>query len=102
MGGGWPEAVTQMLPEGPIAGQIRAIPRAIPGSAPGAMPGSAADDPHLQRIRNSRVSDGEILHALDVCGHHRGRASGLLGISRRALQYRLAKMGRINNASPAS
>ena len=106
MGGGWAEAVTQMLPEAPLEGPIRAnpgsAPGAMPGSAPNARPGSAADAARLHRIRNSRVSDGEILHALDVCGHHRGRASGLLGISRRALQYRLAKMGTINNASPAT
>jgi two-component system response regulator PilR (NtrC family) len=98
MGGGWPEAVTQMLPEAPVGGPI-------PGATGFALPGSAADPPDVSiafRIRNSRVSDGEILHALDVCGHHRGRASGLLGISRRALQYRLAKMGRNNNASPAT
>jgi DNA-binding NtrC family response regulator len=44
------------------------------------------------RPRGSRVSDREILDALGACGHHRGRASGLLGITRRALQYRLAKM----------
>lgn len=44
------------------------------------------------RFRNSRVSDSEIYHALNECGHHRAKASNLLGISRRALQYRLAKM----------
>jgi two-component system response regulator PilR (NtrC family) len=92
MGGGWPEAVTQMLPD---------------ASRKGPIPGETAADeprksPSKSRIRNSRVSDGEILHALDVSGHHRGRASGLLGISRRALQYRLAKMGGNNNAYPAT
>ena len=98
MGGGWPEAVTQMLPDAPYKGPIPgATAVAIPVS-----PVSATADPSRSRIRNSRASDGEILHALDVCGHHRGRASGLLGISRRALQYRLAKMGRNNNASPAT
>jgi DNA-binding NtrC family response regulator len=77
MGGGWHEAVTQMLPAGPER-------RPIPGSCGNPV-----------RIRNSRRSDGEILHALDVCGHHRERASDYLGISRRALQYRLARMGPI-------
>ena len=94
MGGGWAEAVTQMLPDAPGK-------RPIPG-ATAAAAANASDAPPGSRIRNSRVSDGEIYHALDVCGHHRGRASGLLGISRRALQYRLAKMGANNNASPAS
>lgn len=97
MGGGWSEAVTQMLPEAPGK-------RPIPGASADAAPDTsadAADAPARSRIRNSRVSDDEIFHALDVCGHHRGRASGLLGISRRALQYRLAKMGVNNNVSPA-
>jgi two-component system response regulator PilR (NtrC family) len=43
-------------------------------------------------VRNSRVSDREIIRALDACSYHRERTSRLLGISRRALQYRLAKM----------
>jgi transcriptional regulator with GAF, ATPase, and Fis domain len=46
------------------------------------------------RPRGSRVTDREILEALAACGHHRARASGRLGITRRALQYRIAKMGR--------
>ncbi len=104
MGGGWPEAVTQMLPgepgKGPIPGgkDVKDVNAA-------ALPGSAADPPDVpctRPIRNSRVSDGEIMHALGVCGHHRGRASGLLGITRRALQYRLAKMGGNNNGFPAT
>jgi two-component system, NtrC family, response regulator PilR len=47
-------------------------------------------------IRNSRVSDGEILRALSSCGHHRAKTSTLLGITRRALQYRLARMSLAN------
>jgi len=43
-------------------------------------------------LRNSRVSNDQIEQALSECGHHRDKASRLLGISRRALQYRLAKM----------
>jgi DNA-binding NtrC family response regulator len=77
MGGGWAEAVNQMLPAGREKGPI---------------PGFAANP---VRIRNSRRSDGEIMHALEVCGYHRERASDYLGISRRALQYRLARMGPI-------
>jgi two-component system response regulator PilR (NtrC family) len=46
------------------------------------------------RPRDSRVSDAEIMAALRASGNHRGRASDLLGITRRALQYRLAKMAR--------
>ncbi|MDB5103571.1 MAG: Response regulator containing chey-like receiver [Fibrobacteres bacterium] len=76
MGGGWPDAVTQMLPSGPEKGPI---------------PGSGANP---ARLRNSRLTDAEIIHALEVCGHHRTRASDFLGITRRALQYRLAGMGR--------
>jgi two-component system response regulator PilR (NtrC family) len=78
MGGGWPDA----------AGVSEMLPRAAARSPDPAENGISG------RIRNSRLSEGEILHALDVCGHHRARASSLLGISRRALQYRLAKMGR--------
>jgi DNA-binding NtrC family response regulator len=84
MGGGWADAVTQMLPGEPERSPI---------------PGSGANP---VRIRNSRLSEGEILHALDVCGHHRDRASRFLGISRRALQYRLARMGRNITATIAS
>jgi DNA-binding NtrC family response regulator len=43
-------------------------------------------------LRNSRLSKGEILSALEACGQHRGRAAAKLGITRRALQYRLAGM----------
>ena len=83
MGGGWTDtvpAVPKMVPEGLPRGTIASL-----------NPGTTLIG---ERIRNSRHSDREILHALDVCGHHRARASGFLGISRRALQYRLAKMGR--------
>lgn len=47
-------------------------------------------------LRNSRHSKADILQALSACGHHRAKASAMLGISRRALQYRLAKMGCLN------
>jgi two-component system, NtrC family, response regulator PilR len=89
MGGGWidaaPETQTEIEPE--------MVPETLPrGGMESPIPGA---DGIRERIRNSRLSDREILHALDVCGHHRARASGFLGITRRALQYRLAKMGRI-------
>ena len=87
MGAGW-DAV---LPENLTVG-VGAVPEMLP------EPGMGSQDPAEVRespvLRGSRRSDGEILHALGVCGFHRGKASGLLGITRRALQYRLAKMGR--------
>jgi two-component system response regulator PilR (NtrC family) len=43
-------------------------------------------------VRNSRLESGEILAALSSCGYHRGRAAEKLGVTRRALQYRLAGM----------
>ncbi len=61
---------------------------------------SAAGNAGGSRPRDSRVSDREILEALGACGHHRGRASGMLGITRRALQYRLAKMALPGRAYP--
>jgi DNA-binding NtrC family response regulator len=79
MGAGWDAAL--------------AVPaRSRPGEVSAMLP--AAPSPPAARPRDSRVSDAEILAALRACGHHRGRASGLLGITRRALQYRLAKMAR--------
>lgn len=93
VGWGWKEAAGPMASafrDDPIAGVSEMLPgRPEKESLPG------VSDP-LRRIRNSRVSDGEILGALAACGHHRARASTLLGISRRALQYRLAKMGNVN------
>ncbi|HKP94625.1 MAG TPA: sigma-54 dependent transcriptional regulator [Fibrobacteria bacterium] len=80
MGRGWAEAAdargeTEMLPRGAEKG---------PSPEGSGIPA---------RIRNSRLTDREIMRALEACGHHRARASALLGVSRRALQYRLAKMG---------
>ena len=43
-------------------------------------------------LRNSRLNTGDILLALEACGYHRGRTAAKLGVSRRALQYRLAGM----------
>ena len=43
-------------------------------------------------LRNTRLSAGEILSALEACGYHRGQTAKKLGVTRRALQYRLAGM----------
>ncbi|HLP43375.1 MAG TPA: sigma-54 dependent transcriptional regulator [Fibrobacteria bacterium] len=81
MGAGWEEAawVSCGLPREKASGER--------GPSSGPTPSGGAG-----RIRNSRVSDGDILRALGASGYHRGRASLLLGITRRALQYRLARM----------
>lgn len=80
LGWGWTEAAK-------ASGQWASLP------ADGAKPfHSEIYSTQGSRIRNSRVSDGEIMQALASCGHHREKASSLLGITRRALQYRLARM----------
>ncbi len=82
LGGGWPDAALAAMDRDTEAERADSLPDPpVPKKLP------------RGRVRNSRLSDGEILHALDVCGHHRARASILLGITRRALQYRLAKIG---------
>ena len=77
MGGGWREA---------------AFPGSLPDVASG-LPGAAGGEAG-KRHRNSRASDAEILAALEGEGWHRRRAAARLGITRRALQYRLAKLAR--------
>ena len=98
LGGGWDSAAQAAArsPDSTRETSVRYLPLDLPGlpPAPAARPPDAATAP-LRRIRNSRVTDGEILRALGQCGYHRARTSLLLGISRRALQYRLAKMQRI-------
>ncbi|MDB5051639.1 MAG: chemotaxis protein CheY [Fibrobacteres bacterium] len=111
MGAGWAEAADGSAGVEAGAGEsapakatcnpdVTGAPGKIRTGVSEMLPGAAAESPDPEgrgiyaRIRNSRLSDGEILHALDVCGRHRARASALLGISRRALQYRLAKMSR--------
>jgi two-component system response regulator PilR (NtrC family) len=42
--------------------------------------------------RNSHLTEEEIILALNLCGHHRGKTAEKLGVTRRALQYRLEKM----------
>jgi two-component system response regulator PilR (NtrC family) len=84
LGLGWEEAIA------PFRQVISVLPRAASGGVP--PEGTGARGPETA-MRNSRVTDGEILGALQACGYHRTRASEHLGITRRALQYRLAKMG---------
>ena len=59
-------------------------------SCPVGVPNRTVRDSN--RLRNSRLSTGDILSALEACGYHRSRAAAKLGVSRRALQYRLAGM----------
>ncbi len=42
--------------------------------------------------RNSRLRAEEVVSALEACGHHRGRAAKMLGVSRRAVQYHVARL----------
>jgi two-component system response regulator PilR (NtrC family) len=84
LGGGWIEAFRAMAdaadrtaPRGPGTERVsQALPEAPPRSP----------------IRNSRVTDAEIMQALEECGWHRTRTSERLGMTRRGLQYRLARM----------
>jgi DNA-binding NtrC family response regulator len=108
LGSGWEAALAAAPPSGaglPAGGPGTMAAEAAGGApVPGAPPFAGRAPVSLalpsfpagsaSRPRASRVSDREILEALGACGHHRGRASGMLGITRRALQYRLAKMGR--------
>jgi len=43
-------------------------------------------------LRSSHIQESEILLALEASGHHRGKTADKLGVTRRALQYRLARM----------
>jgi two-component system response regulator PilR (NtrC family) len=52
--------------------------------------------------RNSHLTDEDILLALTLCGHHRGKAAEKLGVTRRALQYRLEKMRAKERASASA
>jgi two-component system, NtrC family, response regulator PilR len=88
LGGGWADAAAAVMDPAPYS-QPAELHSTV---APGSLPDPVSERLPTHRLRNSRLSDGEILGALDACGRHRGRASALLGITRRALQYRLAKM----------
>ncbi len=47
---------------------------------------------YIRASRTSRLTGGEVLAALEACGYHRGRAAAKLGVTRRTLQYHLARM----------
>lgn len=53
-----------------------------------------ASFPARKPCPTSRISDPEIRHTLESVGWHRAQAAARLGISRRALQYRLARWQR--------
>lgn len=61
--------------------------------------GSAEEGRPFSKVRNSRLSDGDILQALRQSAFHRENAARTLGITRRALQYRLARISNGNRAS---
>lgn len=84
LGGGWTEAFRAMSGGGMAGGPGTEIGERVSQALPA--------DPGKSPVRNSRVTEGEILRALKECGWHRARASERLGMTRRALQYRLAKM----------
>lgn len=47
---------------------------------------------YVRASRTSRLTGGEVLAALEACGYHRGKAAAKLGVTRRTLQYHLARM----------
>ncbi len=47
---------------------------------------------YVRAARTSRLTGGEVLAALEACGYHRGKAAKKLGVTRRTLQYHLARM----------
>jgi DNA-binding NtrC family response regulator len=49
---------------------------------------------YLRAARTSRLTAPDVLAALEACGYHRGRAAAKLGVTRRTLQYHLAKLKR--------
>jgi DNA-binding NtrC family response regulator len=72
VGGGWEQAFEGSAR---LSDQVR---EAVPGYA--------------RSGRNTRLTDYDVLAALEACGHHRARAAAMLGVNRRTLQYHLAKM----------
>lgn len=72
IGGGWDEAL-----EG-----CRRIAEVVRESEP----------EYVRAARTSRLTGGEVLAALEACGYHRGKAAKKLGVTRRTLQYHLARM----------
>jgi two-component system response regulator PilR (NtrC family) len=49
---------------------------------------------YARASRTSRLTVSDVLAALETCGYHRGRAAVKLGVTRRTLQYHLAKLRR--------
>lgn len=47
---------------------------------------------YVRASRTSRLTAREVLAALEACGYHRGKAAAKLGVTRRTLQYHLARM----------
>ncbi len=68
-------------------------------SLPKSSASSSSTSSSSSSIRNSFIPDNVLLAALENCGFHRSKAAAKLGISRRALQYRLAKLGVSKNVS---
>lgn len=85
LGQGWLEAMAGLHAEsGPRATTDRDADRAQ----------AAHSSKPVQALPNSRLNDESLLQALKQCGWHRARAAQSLGISKRTLQYRLARWNR--------
>jgi DNA-binding NtrC family response regulator len=72
IGGGWEEAFASCLA---VAEVVR-----------------ETEPEYIRAARTSRLTGREVLAALEACGYHRGKAAKLLGVTRRTLQYHLARM----------
>ncbi len=72
IGGGWEEA---------LEGCVRDEDRVMEPSPE-----------YIRARRTSRLTLPDVLSALEACGYHRGKASAKLGVTRRTLQYHLAKL----------
>ncbi len=85
LGQGWPEAMAGLEPD-PVSHVSEKGATKEPQR--GQVPGLGLACP------SSRLGDESILQALKQCGWHRARAAQILGISKRTLQYRLARWNR--------
>ena len=72
IGGGWPQALESCL-----RGD-ESVMEPVPE--------------YMRASRTSRLTSPDVLAALEACGYHRGRAAAKLGVTRRTLQYHLAKL----------
>ncbi len=72
IGGGWEQAM-----EGCLHAEDRVM---------------EASPEYARARRTSRLTLPDVLSALEACGYHRGKASAKLGVTRRTLQYHLAKL----------